>query len=228
MLPLVLREILHFAWNAPAVLSLKARLSQEALYAEVMRRADAAGLAARRAALVRDLGGEVLEVGSGTGLMFPHYGAAARVAALEPDPAFAALGQAPAKLAAAKIELHAGRGEALPFASGRFDAAVSGLVLCSVPDAGAVLGEIHRVLRPGGALRLLEHVRSERRVAGWLMDRFDGLWLRLNGQGCHMNRNPLPALAAAGFTVEAVEPFQVWSRGIPAFPMRLIRAQRRR
>jgi ubiquinone/menaquinone biosynthesis C-methylase UbiE len=220
----MLRELGHFLWHAPSTLRLKAAVSQSQLYETVIDRADAAGLAARRAALVGDLHGEVLELGSGTGRMFAHYGAAARVTAVEPDPAFAALAEAPRAAAAAGITLHPGAGEALPFPDGAFDAAVLALVLCSVASVDAVLGELRRVVRPGGALRLLEHVRSPRPVAGWLMDRFDGAWLRLNAQGCHMNRDPLPALAAAGFRVEQVDAFQVFSAGLPAFPLRAIRA----
>jgi SAM-dependent methyltransferase len=218
----VLREIGHFLWNAPGVLRLKGRLSQVELYQELMRRADAAGLDARRAALVGDLRGEIVEIGCGTGMMFGHYRADARVSAVEPDEAFAALGREAA--IGKPVEVVSGRGEALPFESGRFDAAVSSLVLCSVDDPRRVLDEVRRVLRPGGELRLIEHVRSEARVAGWMMDRLDGAWLKLNAQGCHLNRDPLPAIAAAGFQVRAVEPFQVWSKGLPAFPMRLIRA----
>jgi len=101
---------------------------------------------------------------------------------------------------------------------------VLALVLCSVPSPAAVLAEVRRVLRPGGQLRLLEHVRSERPVAGWLMDRVDGAWLRLNAQGCHLNRDPRPALADAGFRVEHDDGVQVFSAGLPAFPMRVIRA----
>jgi hypothetical protein len=58
------------------------------------------------------------------------------------------------------------------------------------------------------------------------MDRLDAAWLALNAQGCHMNRDPLPALGAAGFEVRSVESFQVFSAGIPAFPMRMIEAVR--
>lgn len=221
----MLREIGHFLWNAPGALRLKARLPQEELYEILMNRADDAGLGERRAALVGDLAGDVLELGSGTGRMFEHYGAGARVAAVEPDERFARLSEAPASRARAEVRVHAGRGETLPFPDATFDAAVVALVLCSVDQPGAVLAELRRVLRPGGELRLIEHVRSERRVAGWLMDRVDRAWLRLNAQGCHLNRDPLPAIAGAGFTVADVEPFQVWSAGLPAFPMRAIRAR---
>ena len=79
---------------------------------------------------------------------------------------------------------------------------------------------------PGGQLRLIEHVRSHRAVAGWLMDRVDGAWLRLNAQGCHLNRDPLPEIRAAGFEVVRTAPFQVYSAGLPAFPMRAITATR--
>ena len=223
----MLRELGHFLWHAPATLRLKARLPQDALYQALMDRADDAGLAERRAALVADLAGDVLELGSGTGKMFEHYGAGARVAAVEPDAAFASRAEAPARAAAAEITLHEAHGEALPFDDASFDAAVLALVLCSVPSVDAVLAEIRRVLRPGATVRLIEHVRSERPVAGWLMDRVDPLWLYLNAQGCHLNRDPLPDLATAGLEVTRVEPFQVWSAGLPAFPMRTIHARAR-
>ena len=69
-------------------------------------------------------------------------------------------------------------------------------------------------------------LRSERRVAGWLMDKVDGAWLRLNNQGCHMNRDPRPAIDAAGLAIERIERFQVFSAGLPAFPLLAIHAVR--
>jgi ubiquinone/menaquinone biosynthesis C-methylase UbiE len=220
----VIRELAHFAWHAPGTLRLKATLPQAELYRRLIERADAGGFAERRRALVADLRGDVVEIGSGTGAMFQHYAPGVRVSAVEPDAAFAVLAAHPARAAAATIALHDGTGEALPFPDARFDAAVVVLVLCSVASVTGVLAEIRRVLKPGGALRLLEHVRSEKRVAGWLMDRVDGAWLKLNAQGCHLNRDPLPAIAEAGFAIAHVEPFQLWSAGLPAFPMRAIHA----
>lgn len=221
----MLKEIAHFAWHAPATLRARRRLGQAGVYELLMERAEAAGLGARRAALVADLTGDVLEIGAGTGRMFAHYPRGVRVVALEPDAEFAALARVPA---GAPIEIRIGRGEAVPAPDESFDAVVLALVLCSVEAPGHVLAEARRVLRPGGALRLIEHVRSERAVAGWLMDRLDGTWHRLNQQGCHMNRDPLPAIAAAGFTVQSVDPFQFYAAGLPAFPMRVIRAARAR
>jgi len=220
----VLAELLHVCRHGPATLALKRRLPQEDCYAILIDRADRAGLAARRGALVADLRGEIVEVGCGTGAMFPHYQEGARVTAIEPDPAFAARARAGAPPA---IAVHQATGEALPLAERSMDAAVLALVLCSVPDVDAVCREVARVVRPGGALRLIEHVRSERRVAGALMRAIDPLWLAINGQGCHLARDPVPSLVRAGFELASIEAFQIWSAGLPAFPMRAIRATRR-
>lgn len=216
----MLAEILHLCRHAPGALQLKRRLPQDELYAELIGRADRAGLADRRRALVADLRGRVVEIGCGTGSMFPHY-QAAEVIGIEPDPAFAA--QARAR---GSFEVREGRGEVIPLPDASMDAAVLALVLCSVPDEDAVCREVARVVKPGGAIRLIEHVRSERRVAGALMRAVDPLWHWINGQGCHLDRDPLPALERAGLRVESIDAFQIWSAGLPAFPMRAIRAQR--
>ena len=222
----MLREIAHLLRHAPGALALKRRLPQDELYAALIARADAAGLAAKRGELVAGLTGHVVEIGCGTGAMFPYYTTVSRVTAIEPDPAFAARARAAAAQARVRIDVVETAGEGLPLPDGSADAAVVALVLCSVTSVDDVCREIARVVRPGGELRLIEHVKSPRRVAGALMSALDPVWLRLNGQGCHMDRDPLPALARAGFDVERSEPFQIWSAGIPAFPMRLIFARR--
>jgi len=209
--------------HAPGTLALKRKLPQDELYATLIARADAAGLARWRSELVRGLVGHVVEVGCGTGAMFPYYRGVDRVTAVEPDEAFAARAR---QAAAPPIEVVIGSGEALPLPTGAADAAVVALVLCSVPSVDAVCNEIARVVRPGGVVRLIEHVRSPRRIAGRLMDAVDPLWFKLNGQGCRMNRDPMPALERAGLRIDRVESFQIWSAGIPAFPMRFISAAR--
>jgi SAM-dependent methyltransferase len=220
----VIRELLHFARHAPSTVALKLRSSQDELYDTLIHRADAAGLADRRAELARGLSGTVVEIGAGTGAMFPHYPPDTQVIAVEPDEAFAARARASAPR---NVEVVSGTGESLPLADGEADAAVLALVLCSVADPGAVCREIARVVKPGGQIRLIEHVISERRVAGALMHAVNPVWLALNGQGCRLDRDPLPPLRAAGLHVDRVEPFQIWSAGLPAFPFRWIAATRR-
>lgn len=223
----MIREVFHFLRHAPATLGLEKRLGRAALYDELMDRADAAGLAARRDALVAGLHGDILEIGSGTGRMFSRYGTGARVTAVEPDPVFRERSTAPAASSPARVRVIDGTAEKLPFPDGSFDAIVVCLVLCSVGSVPAVLAELRRVLRPAGELRLVEHVRSDRRVAGFFMRAFNWLWRLLNGQGCNMHRRPLPAIRDAGFDVVAVEPFQFFSPGLPAFPMLRIAARLR-
>jgi SAM-dependent methyltransferase len=215
----MIREVFHFLRHAPATLKLKSRLSQAELYDTLMDRADVAGLGARRDALVAGLHGDILEIGAGTGRMFSRYAAGVRVTAIEPDPAFRDRSVAPAACSPARITVVDGAAEQLPFPDAHFDAIVVCLVLCSVGSMPQVLAELRRVLRPGGELRLVEHVRSDRVVAGFFMRAFNWLWRLLNGQGCNMHRRPLPVISDAGFVVVDVEAFQFFSAGLPAFPM---------
>jgi len=97
--------------------------------------------------------------------------------------------------------------EELPFADGSFDVVVSTLVLCGVDDVGRSLAEVRRVLRPGGRLVFLEHVRAPdgSRLAR-AQDRFNPLWRAV--AGCDCNRDTVASLEAAGFVVDArVSPF---------------------
>jgi SAM-dependent methyltransferase len=222
----MLREVGHFLRHAPATLKLKSRVSQAELYDTLIDRADAAGLGAQRDAMVEGLRGDVLEVGSGTGRMFGRYAAGVRVTAIEPDADFRERSAAPAAAAAARITVVDGNAEALAFADASFDGVVVALVLCSVGSVNTVLAELRRVLRPGGELRLIEHVRSDHAIAGAFMTVFNGPWRLLNGQGCNMHRRPLPLIRDAGFELVDVTPFQVFSPGLPAFPMRRIVARR--
>jgi ubiquinone/menaquinone biosynthesis C-methylase UbiE len=223
----MLAEVAHFLYHAPATLALKRRLPQDALYERLIARADAAGLSQRRDELIAGLGGHVVEVGCGTGAMFSRYAVpVGRVTAIEPDPAFAERARGAAKQARVPVEVVPGTGEAIPVADAGCDAVVLALVLCSVDAPDPVCREVARVVKPGGSVRLLEHVRSPRRISGALMDVVNPVWLRLNGQGCRLNRDPLPALERAGLRIDRIEPFQVWSAGLPAFPMRLIAATR--
>jgi ubiquinone/menaquinone biosynthesis C-methylase UbiE len=193
------------------------------------RELDRDGLAGLRAELVEGLSGDVLEVGTGTGAMFPAYGADVRVAALEPDDEFRRAAEQAARSARATIRVVSGTAESLPFGDASLDAIVTSTVLCSVRSVPATLAEFRRVLKPEGELRMLEHVRSERWPAGFLMDLLNPLWLRLNKMGCHWNRRTIDAVRSAGFDITSVRDYSIVSPASPALvPGRLIMARKSR
>jgi ubiquinone/menaquinone biosynthesis C-methylase UbiE len=151
--------------------------------------------------LVHGLRGRVLELGAGTGLNLARYSRDARVVAVEPEPTMAGKAATRAGAASATVRMVRGVAEALPFPDSSFDAVVACYVLCSVADQDRAIREIRRVLRPGGQVRVYEHVRSAH--PGWAraQDLVTPLWHRF-GCNCHPNRNTAAALEAAGFEVE--------------------------
>lgn len=157
-----------------------------------------------RSHLVGDLTGEILEVGAGTGLNFAYYAAEARVVATDLNEHMLVRARPEAKRAAATIELQLADAMALPFTDGRFDAVVATLVMCSVPDQQTALSEIRRVLKPGGVLRILEHVRSDKRSVATIQHIVSPAWSVIC-DGCHLDRDTVAAVHAAGFEIEAVE-----------------------
>jgi ubiquinone/menaquinone biosynthesis C-methylase UbiE len=141
--------------------------------------------------------GRTLDLGSGTGRNLPWLPPEARAVALDP---WRPLLQA-ARRRAPGVPLAQGRAEALPFRGGAFDTVLCGLVLCSVEDPLAALAEVRRVLRPGGTVRVLEHVRSTSPALARLQDLVQPAWTWCAG-GCHPNRDTERTLATAGFEVE--------------------------
>src|SRR5215204_4418134 len=159
----------------------------------------------RRERLLGEARGAVLEIGGGTGANLSYYGDVERVTVVEPDP-FMRKRLGPKSVAArVPVEVSAAGAEALPFADGSFDNVVSTLVLCTVPDQKAALDEVRRVLRHGGRLLFIEHVRAAGSAARW-QDRLEPLWRRLLG-GCHPNRDTVAAIEEVGFEIEAFESF---------------------
>ncbi len=222
-----MRELIHFLRYAPTAMGEERRLGFVEAFDRLESRMDSAGKAHWRRALVADLEGDVLEIGAGTGMMFPYYPAAARVVATEPDERCMERATDRAKEAQATIVLRPGTAEKIDFPDAAFDAVVSANVLCSVSSVEQVLAEVRRVLRPGGRFRLLEHGRSRRRINGLFQDLVNPIWLKMNGVGCNLNRNPVASLENAGFTVEDVQRFTVVAPGAPtAFSNQLIRALR--
>ncbi|HEU4706714.1 MAG TPA: class I SAM-dependent methyltransferase [Solirubrobacterales bacterium] len=173
-------------------------------YDRGFKKTEEAGLRDMRRELLSTARGRVLEVGAGTGLNLELYPPEVENLTLaEPDPHMAK--QLRPKLAESsrRAELVEAPAEELPFADGSFDTVVVTLVLCTVPDQAAGLAEIKRVLKPGGRLLFLEHVRSEDPgVARW-QDRLERPW-RFLGDGCHCNRDTVAAIGAAGFEVGEV------------------------
>ncbi|MEO0539396.1 MAG: class I SAM-dependent methyltransferase [Cyanobacteria bacterium P01_A01_bin.105] len=166
-------------------------------------------LATYRAALLKDVTGDVLEVGFGTGLNLPYYAlAAAQLTSLTVIDANEGMGAIAAPRVEASpipVNLAILNGEALPMADASFDCVVSTWTLCSIAKVEQALAEIHRVLRPGGRFFFIEHGRSpDPGLAKW-QDRLTPLQKRI-ADGCHLNR-PIRDLVAQIFEQASVETF---------------------
>ena len=147
--------------------------------------------------------GRVLEVAIGTGLNLPQYPADATVTGIELSPAMLAIAKQRAAGLGRDVGLHTGDAEALPFDDAAFDTVVCALSLCTIPDPAAAIGEMNRVLVPGGRLLLLDHVGSTWPpiyAAQWLLE-----WLTIRAAGEHFTRRQLPLVRAAGFEIVEVE-----------------------
>ncbi len=187
----------------------------------LMYRFEPRGVRDARGSLVGDLSGEVLEVGAGTGVNFDHYGAGARVTAIDYSPHMVKRAQRKAMQTEVDITVQQANVEQLPFADGQFDHAIATLVFCSVDEPAAGLAEIRRVTKAGGSVRLLEHVRADgrrmRRLQGWITPSW-----RLLSDGCHLNRDTVAAVERGGLTVDSVEDV-AGTRGF--VPWKVIRAR---
>jgi ubiquinone/menaquinone biosynthesis C-methylase UbiE len=175
-----------------------------ALYDRGLKATEEAGLREMRRELVAGAGGRVLELGAGTGANLDLYpDSIAELVLVEPDPHMTK--RLREKLAASgrEAEIAEAPAERLPFGDGEFDTAVVTLVLCTVPDPEAAIAELARVLKPGGTLLFLEHVRGDPSLARW-QDRLERPW-RFFADGCHCNRDTLAMIAASSFELGPVE-----------------------
>lgn len=151
-----------------------------------------------RSILIPQAKGRVLEVGIGTGLNLPYYDArqVSHICGLDPSPEMHGLARTRAAAIKIPIEHVTLSAERISAPDHSYDTVVSTFTLCTIPDAVAALGEMRRVLKPGGELLFCEHGKApDASVRRW-QDRLTPLWKPIAG-GCHLNRD-IPALLAAG------------------------------
>ncbi len=192
-------------------------------YDRLTERMEDAWLREARADLLAGLSGTVVELGAGTGRNLGHYPASLDRLVLT-EPTAAMRDQLRTRVAGADlafpVEIVDATADRLPLGDGSADAVVSTLVLCSVPALGPVAAELRRVLRPGGELRLIEHVAAERGWAHRIQTRLDPVWNWIEGS-CHLDHETRTALAAGGFDVSGVS--ESVQRGMPPLFHRIAR-----
>jgi ubiquinone/menaquinone biosynthesis C-methylase UbiE len=167
-----------------------------ALYDKLSAKEERETVGPARHALLAQARGRVLEIGAGTGANLQHYPDGIELVLTEPDVHMAKR---------MKAESIRARAEELPFEDASFDTVVSTLALCSVDDLPGALAEARRVLKPGGSLLFIEHVRGDvgSKLERW-QDRCEGLW-GFCCAGCHPNRDTVAAIRTAGFEVGDVD-----------------------
>lgn len=176
-----------------------------AVYDSMGESVERAGVRDWRRELLAGAAGAVLEVGAGTGANLEHYPPSLdRLVLTEPEPHMAARLRDRLRAAGRTAEVVEAPADALPFPDEAFDTVVVTLVLCTVEDPAAALAEIRRLLRPGGRLRFMEHVRSESPRVARLQDAVRPLQ-QVIGRGCHPNRDTGWAIEAAGLEIEWVD-----------------------
>ena len=171
-----------------------------AIYDRISSGAERAGLSEDRHGLLAQAAGATIEIGAGTGANLAHYPpAVTRLCLVEPDPSMRK--RLHRRASGRHVEIVDAPGEALPFPDGSFDTAVVTFALCSVADLDRALAEIARVLRPGGQLLFLEHVRDTDPKMARKQDHPGRLYSWI---GCHPNRDTLTAISQAPFEVTTV------------------------
>jgi SAM-dependent methyltransferase len=176
-----------------------------AVYDRALRATEEAGLRRLRRELLAGARGRVLELGAGTGLNLDLYPDAVEELVLtEPDPHMARRLRERLDGSGRAATVVAAPAERLPFEDASFDTAVATLVLCTVADPAAALVEAARVLKPGGQLLFVEHVRAEDAGLARWQDRLEPPW-RFLADGCRCNRDTVATIGASPLALGEVE-----------------------
>lgn len=162
-----------------------------------------------RARVCQGLSGEVVEIGFGTGLNVEHYPPeVTKIKAVEPCALCMRLAAPRVSRSSTAVELAGLTGEELDLPSETFEAVLSTWTLCTIANVEAALGEVRRVLKPGGAFHFVEHGHSpDAKVAAW-QQRIEPTWKRLAG-GCHVTRHIPKLIQQAGFEIEPLKAYYV-------------------
>jgi ubiquinone/menaquinone biosynthesis C-methylase UbiE len=188
-----------------AAMSLRARLFAMT-YDRQMAKTERAQLRDLRQGLLSEAAGDVIEIGGGTGANLSWYGPeVASLTITEPEPPMVRRLERRTRERAPLARVLRAPAEDLPFDDGTFDVAVATLVLCGVSDQPRALRQLRRVLRPGGQLLFIEHIRSGDARLARQQDRMN--WLNQLVMRCDCNRPTLSSIQEAGFTVTGVEHF---------------------
>lgn len=148
-------------------------------------------------------GQRIIEVGVGTGKNMPFYPAGIQISAVDLTPGMLERARKRALDLKLHVDLRLGDAQNLEFPKASFDAAVATFVFCSVPDPVQGFREIKRVVRPGGYLYLLEHMRSNNPFLGKIMDMVNPMVVRMIG--ANINRRTVENIQKAGLKVEEIE-----------------------
>jgi ubiquinone/menaquinone biosynthesis C-methylase UbiE len=173
-------------------------------YDRFSKGSEKAGLAEMRRNLIAGASGDVLEIGGGTGANLGYYGAGVNsVTVTEPEPPMLKRLERKAREQNSQATILRAPAEDLPFEDASFDTVVSTLVLCGVDDQPRAVRELRRVLRPGGRLIFIEHVRSNDARVAKMQDRMNPLNRFM--VCCDCNRPTLETIRSAGFEVTGLE-----------------------
>lgn len=179
-----------------------------AIYNPVTWFAERTILRPHRECLVQEFDGRVLDLGTGTGAMFPFFAEendsnqAIEIHAIDPDPHMRKRARRRAGKLDLDVEIRPARAESLPYPCDSFDVVIASMVFCTIPDVETAVDEVVRVLKPGGEFRFLEHVADDgwrRRIQGLLAP----IWQRAAG-GCHLTRRT-PSIFVRAEALDVIE-----------------------